>query len=158
MHWCNATNLSAQSLALVASSAFIKHVNAMSNSSPHDVSLNGFTQGHSKACFILSSTEGRCAPFSMASAMPSSAAAVEGLEEGDALDVSSLSLSLAFLREDMFLRSRPEWFRSSCSKSMGTLQNPLAFASSSKQKVCERSITLALPRRKHKRRRRRRER
>ena len=105
MHWCNATNLSAQSLALVASSAFIKHVNAMSNSSPHDVSLNGFTQGHSKACFILSSTEGRCAPFSMASAMPSSAAAVEGLEEGDALDVSSLSLSLAFLREDMFKMS-----------------------------------------------------
>jgi len=52
--------------------------------------------------------------------MPSSAAAVEGLEEGDALDVSSLSLSLAFLREDMFLRSRPEWFRSS--KSVGTLQ------------------------------------
>jgi len=45
------------------------------------------------------------APFSMASAMPSSAAAVEGLEEGDALDVSSLSLSLAFLREDMFKMS-----------------------------------------------------
>ena len=41
----------------------------------------------------------------MASAMPSSAAAVEGLEEGDALDVSSLSLSLAFLREDMFKMS-----------------------------------------------------
>ena len=41
----------------------------------------------------------------MASAMPSSAAAVEGLEEGDAIDVSSLSLSLAFLREDMFKMS-----------------------------------------------------
>ena len=58
----------------------------------------------------------------------------EKKREGDALDVSSLSLSLAFLREDMFLRSRPEWFRSSCSKSMGTLQNPLACASHSKQK------------------------
>jgi len=99
-----------------SSSAFIKHVNARSNSSLHDVSLNGFTQGHSKACFILSSPEGRCAPFSMASAMPSSAAAAEGEEEGDALDVSSSSLSLAFLREDMFqsksgfvLRTQKVW-------------------------------------------------
>ena len=157
MHWCNATNLSAQSLALVASSAFIKHVNAMSNSSPHDVSLNGFTQGHSKACFILSSTEGRCAPFSMASAMPSSVAAVEGLEEGDALDVSSLSLSLAFLREDMFKMSSSGFVLQKVWDFAGS-SNPLAFASHSKQKVFERSITLALPRRKHKRRRRRRER
>jgi hypothetical protein len=95
--------------------------------------------------------------------MPSSAAAAEGEGEGegDALDVSSSSLSLAFLREDMFLRGRPEWFRSSCSKSMGTLQNPLARASHSKQKVPatynefeQRSITLALQKKKEKKRKR----
>ena len=99
-------------------------------------------------------------PFSMASAMPlecSSGRRRRG--EGDALDVSSLSLSLAFLREDMFLRSRPEWFRSSCSKVWG-LCRTLSHVRHTKTKIVpatynefeQRSITRALQKKKGKKR------